>query len=145
MRRWSGWIVLLLLCAGCGGKKSPTTAAADPKDLFAQFDHAMMTKQLAGVAALIDFAAQAAAENPDFATFPKSQQKLITDKMREDTIAQLAQMPYPAGGLQAAEPQVAGDSATIASTDGTVRLTLKKTADGWRIVGGLPGMTSAGG
>lgn len=144
MRRAIAGLAVLLV-AGCGGKQAAPAAASDPKALFQQFDQAMMTKQLAQVAGMIDFAAQAAAENPDFDTFPASQQKLILDKMREDTVSQLAQMAYPTGGLQPGEPEIAGDTATVRSTDGSVALSLKKSGAGWKIVGGLPGMTSSGG
>lgn len=132
-------LVPLLLATACG--KPSAAGGDDPAAVWATFDQLMRSGKYAQVAAMVDFKAAAVADNPDFATFPASQQTLIAGKMKESTIAALTGLGYPSSGLKAGPPQVSGETATIASEDGAIALTLAKGADGWKIVAGLPGMT----
>lgn len=139
MRRLA--LLLPLLLATACGKPPAGGGGDDPAALWTAFDQLMRSGNYAQVAAMVDFKAAAAADNPDFAAFPSSQQTLITGEMKKSTIAALAGLGYPSSGLKAGPPQVTGETATIASEDGSIALTLTRSADGWKIIGGLPGMT----
>ncbi len=141
MRRF-GWLLVTLTLAGC---KSPQ--ATSPAGCFAQFNDAMGRSDYAAAAELIDFDAIAAAANPDWDSFPAGQRTQITARMRDDTEAGLRSMGYPAGGMTAGAPAVDGQDATVVATGGgkTLTLTLRQGQQGWRIVGGVPGMTTSSG
>lgn len=136
---------LLFTCglAGCAGG-GPATAAETPEALFAAFDKAMVSGDYEAAAALVNYDAQASAENENMDVTAKSQRNLISGKMKEATVAGLKAWGWPQGGLKPDAPQVQGDRALITANGGgkVVSLSLASSAEGWQIVGGVPGMTS---
>ena len=140
-RRWAvGWAgALLAVLAGCGGGGTDTST---PEALFASFDAAMRASQWERAADLVDYGAQAGAENEDLDTAAQGQQKLITARMRDATIAGLQTWGWPADGLTPGVTQNLGACSMIEASGGglTVNLLMAQGAEGWRIVGGVPGM-----
>lgn len=130
---------LLVAVAGCGG---PAVNTETPDALFASFDAAMRAGQWERAADLVDYGAQAGAENEDLDTAAQGQQKLITARMREATIAGLRTWGWPPTGLTPGPVQNLGARTMVEASGGglTVNLLLAPGADGWRIVGGVPGM-----
>jgi hypothetical protein len=148
MRRLAaGALAAMALLGGCG-KGGGTSSADSPQALFDLFDAAMKAGRFEQAAALVDYEAQANKANPDVDTGAgKFGQKQITDKMREATTAGLKSLGYPSDGMKAAAPVVTGATATVSATGGGKSITLQMAngGEGWKIVGGVPGMTSEGG
>jgi len=137
---------LLALC-GCHGGGA-VTSADSPKALFEAFDTAMRAGNYDQAAALVDYEAQASKANPDVDTGAgKFGQKHITDKMKEATTAGLKGLGYPADGMKPEATIEQGGHATVKANGGGKSITLEmaQSGDGWKIVGGVPGMTSEGG
>ncbi|MBI5835537.1 MAG: hypothetical protein HZB16_24805 [Armatimonadetes bacterium] len=147
MARMSFWLVLGLVAtalAGCSGGK-PATAADTPEALFALFAKAMETGDYEAAAALVNYDAQASAENENMDVTAKSQRNLIGGKMKEATVEGLKSWGWPQAGMKAEAPVVQGDHAVVVANGGgkAISLSLARGADGWQIVGGVPGMTAA--
>jgi hypothetical protein len=145
-RRRAWWLLAAVTAWGLAGCRSqgPTGPGATPEDTFAAFDKAMQSGDYATAAALVDYSVLAQQANPDFGTFPASQQKLITDKMRESTTAGLQTLGYPTTGGMTATASTAGDKATVQASGGgkSLNLQMQQGDGGWWITGGIPGMTS---
>ncbi|MBI2298682.1 MAG: hypothetical protein HYU66_06980 [Armatimonadetes bacterium] len=141
---WIGCVVLPF-AALCGCKQAADLSS--PEKTFAAFDAALKGGDSAAAAELVDYDYLAQQGNEDLGTAAKQQQKLITDKMREDTAKGLGSMGYPSGGMQAGPAQVSGEQATITAQGEGKSLTLqfRNGGDGWKIVGGIPGMTTTSG
>lgn len=142
MRMWSA----VLCFAGClAGCQRP--APSSPDATFAAFDQALRKADYNAAADCIDFNQLGRQGNPDWDTFPPSQQHLIASKMREATIQELGSWGYPTAGMSAAPAQVNGTNAAVTAEGGgkTLKLTLQQVDGIWQITGGVPGMTSSSG
>lgn len=143
MTRLRPLLLALPLLAACQPKASLDTPAA----AFETFNQAMKSGDAEAAADVVDFDLIAAAANPDWDSIPPGQRGQITDKMREDTVKGLTSTGYPSEGMTAAAGAPAGDTATVTATGGGQSLTLrlKQTDGGWKIVDGVPGMTTSSG
>ena len=142
MRRWAMGLAGVMMLAGCGHKAA--TGGETPDATFAQFDQAMQAGEYDQAAALIDYDYLAQQANPDWDSIPPGQQREITGKMAEDAAGRLKAMGYPSGGMTSPGMVANGDSAMLKASGGGQALSLgmTKTEAGWRIISGLPTMTT---
>lgn len=136
--------VVALVTGLVGCKPSPPNS---PLATFEAFDRAMRSGDTKAASELVDYDALGRQGNPDWDSFPPSQQKLIAAKMREATEAGLGAWDYPAEGMVADPPQIDVNEATVTARGGgrELQLQMGKSGDRWWITGGVPGMTSDSG
>jgi len=129
---------LALAGAGCGKKSGDFSS---PEAAFKTFDQAMQKKDYALAASCFAYEAQAQQQNSDWDTIQKGQRQLIIGKLRAQQKQNLAQWPYPEGGLTVSQQATQGNFAQLAVTGGgqTLQVQMTQTADGWKILSGVGG------
>lgn len=144
MRRMGLLIVAAaLLLPGC--RKAANGPGETPEATFEAFNNAMTSAAYADAAALIDYDALAKAANPDWDSFPPGQQQQIAAKMAADAATRLAAMGYPAEGMAVSGSVINGARASLKVDGGgkSLKLELARSEAGWKIVAGLPTMTTS--